>query len=703
MGGLSFLNGLFLAAAAAGLVPIIIHLIQRRRIQQVVFGSVRFLRKMSRRVVRRRRLTELILILLRVAALVILALAFARPFFWKTTQRLGSETVLGQEALLVLIDNSYSMRVGGRLDRAKKEALKVLDNLDPATVAGVGTFAGQFQLLSPVGGSPDEAARAVKDIQPTWGSTNLERALIAAQAELCREDRREEQIRIVLISDFQKIGWRQAATFRLGPDTQLDPVDVSGGSAGNVFVERVVVPRLIVAGGEKEVIRANVRNASDKPVRNAEVAFHVAGRAVQRQRVDIKPRSASSVHFGYTFANVGDTVGKITVAAADELQGDNTAYFCVNVTPRIRVLLVAAKPAGAGKSDYDDEFFLTKAMVPDKTSPLAVTSVRPQALVPSHLEGADVVLLANVSELAPATVKALEAFVAGGGGVGFFCGADCDADKFNASLKNLAPCTLWKHARAADAVEPVAISWVDYRHEIFQPFAGPRTGDFGTPLFFQYFLVRDSQMSKVHCRFNTGHPMLLERKIGKGKSVLVTTSTDMKWNTLPVKSIFPPLVHQIVKRLCAERVSGDRNVPVAEQVTHRLGEQAKDAELLTPDGAKRKLTVSKLSGDEENIVSFTPDRPGLYEIDYGTGKAAYTANMDAREPDLAHLDMQLWQAKVKPLPGERVQGSGGAALLAQSTARERAEGQQRLWAYLIALVLLALALEMIVAARSGSG
>ena len=186
---------------------------------------------------------------------------------------------------------------------------------------------------------------------------------------------------------------------------------------------------------------------------------------------------------------MGDTVGKITVAADDELQDDNTAHFCVNVTPRIRVLLVTAKPAGAGKSDYGDEFFLTKAMVPDKSSPLAVTSVSPQAFAPSHLESADVALLANVSELAPATLKALAAFVAGGGGVGFFCGAGCDPDKFNASLKDLAPCTLWKYARAKDAVEPVAISWVDYRHEIFQPFAGPRTGDFGTPLFFQYFLV----------------------------------------------------------------------------------------------------------------------------------------------------------------------------------------------------------------------
>ena len=701
MGGLSFLNGLFLAAAAAAVVPIIIHLIQRRRIQQVVFGSVRFLRKMSRRVVRRRRLTELILILLRVAALALLAVAFARPFLWKPTQRLGSETAVGEEALLVLIDNSYSMRMGGRLARAKKQALKVLADLDPATVAGVGTFSGQFQLLSPVGAAPDQAVTAVKDIQPTWGASDLERALIAAQAELFREDRREEKFRIVLISDFQKIGWRPSAKFRLGPDTVLEPVDVGGTFAGNVFIERVSVPRLVVAGGEKEVIRASVQNASNKAVRNAEVVFHVAGKVVHKQRVDIKPRSVSPVHFRHTFGDMGDTVGKITVAAADDLQADNTAYFCVHVTPRIRVLLVCGKPAR--KLDYDDEFFLTRAMVPDKASPLAVTAVSPQALGPAHLKDADVVLLANVSELAPPAVKALEEFVNGGGGVGFFCGAGCDPAKFNASLKGVAPCTLWKWARPPEAVEPVGISWVDYRHEIFEPFAGPRTGDFGTPLFFQYFLVRDSQAAKVHCRFSTGHPMLLEKKIGKGKSVLITSSADMRWNTLPVKSIFPPLVHEIVKRLCAERVAGERNVAVAKQLTHGLGPQVKQAELRTPDGAKRKLTVSKLSGGEENIVSFTPDRPGVYEIDYGTGKASYAANLDGREPDLVHLDMELWLTKVKPLPGQRVQGSGGVALLAQSTARERAEGQQRLWVYLIGLVLLALGLEMIVAARSGAG
>ena len=81
MGSADVINQWFLAGTAMALVPIIIHLVQRRRIRKVVFSSVRFLRTMSRRVVRRRRLTELLLILLRTLALAALALAFARPFF----------------------------------------------------------------------------------------------------------------------------------------------------------------------------------------------------------------------------------------------------------------------------------------------------------------------------------------------------------------------------------------------------------------------------------------------------------------------------------------------------------------------------------------------------------------------------------------------------------------------------------------------
>jgi hypothetical protein len=431
---------------------------------------------------------------------------------------------------------------------------------------------------------------------------------------------------------------------------------------------------------------------------NVQVVFEMAGRTV-RKRADIKPRSVAPVDFSHTFGKVEDVAGKVTVAADDALPADNTAHFAVHVTPRIRVLLVCGKPRI--KSDYDDEFFLTRAMVPEKDGSLEVKPIPPQALRPSHLDGADVVLLANVPELPGPTVKALKDFVTAGGGVGFFCGANCDPKKFNASLAELTPCTLWKRAREPDA-DPVVISWVNRRHEIFEPFAGPRTGDFGTAPFFQYFLVLDAYGAKVLSRFSSGHQALLEKDIGKGKSVLVTSSADMRWNRLPRKSIFPPLVHQIVKRLCAERVASERNVLVDKQLTHHVGNEVKKAELVSPDGSKRELTISKVSDGQERIVSFTPDRPGVYEIDCGTAKPKYAAGLDGREPDLTHLDMQLWLAKVKPLPGERVQGSGGASLLARSTARERAEGQQRIWAYLIGLVLLALGLEMIVAARSGT-
>ena len=144
MSNLQFLNTAFVAAAALALVPVIIHLVQRRKVQRVVFGSVMFLRKMSQRVIRRRRLTELLLILLRAAALAILALAFARPLLWRPVQQSGASTALGEEAAVILIDNSYSVQAGGRFQKAKDKALDILKKSAPTARIGVASFSNQY-------------------------------------------------------------------------------------------------------------------------------------------------------------------------------------------------------------------------------------------------------------------------------------------------------------------------------------------------------------------------------------------------------------------------------------------------------------------------------------------------------------------------------------------------------------------------------
>ena len=112
MFGVSFLVPAFLVGGLAALVPVVLHLRRRERIPRLPFSDVRFLRGASVEQARRRRLREWLLLALRMLALLLLALAFARPFL--------SDTVSSsQAATVVLVDTSFSMSTPPQVARAE--------------------------------------------------------------------------------------------------------------------------------------------------------------------------------------------------------------------------------------------------------------------------------------------------------------------------------------------------------------------------------------------------------------------------------------------------------------------------------------------------------------------------------------------------------------------------------------------------------
>src|SRR5918996_1140853 len=113
MFGLSFLSPLFLIGAAAAAIPIALHLFFRRTDPVIDFAAMRYLRPAPVEHSRRRRLRELLLLALRVAALCLLAMAFARPYLSQ------SAAALSAPILVVLVDTSVSMTAPGQFERAK--------------------------------------------------------------------------------------------------------------------------------------------------------------------------------------------------------------------------------------------------------------------------------------------------------------------------------------------------------------------------------------------------------------------------------------------------------------------------------------------------------------------------------------------------------------------------------------------------------
>ena len=772
---MDFLNGLFLAGAATALVPIVIHLVQRRRVQQVVFGSLRLLRKTPHRLIRRRRFEEILLVLLRALVLVILAAAFARPFFDRPQkQRVSGKALVGEEAVLMLIDNSYSMRVDGRLDRAKAKALEFLREVNPATKVGVAAYSSRLDELCPIGSKVARAEQAIRGIKQSWRGTRLAPALKQADRILTRADRREAYRRIALIGDFQASSWEHRGDWKLTPGVELSCHDV-GASApaspgraiaaakSNVFVERVAVPRLVVAGGFVEVISANIRNLTDQPLIDALVTFRVDGKKKATRTVNVRPGAEVSVRFPHKFVQPGDVTGSIAVDAHDDLPEDNVAHFCVHAMPRVHVLLVNADRSE--EMALNDGLFLKTAMAPDANgvvSPFEVREVAPEQMKPADLDGVDVVLLLNVSRLpAPMTRippdktgesdapfhSPLGRFLADGGGVGFVCGSKVAPDAFNRTFDGLAPCKLSRLARqASDA--PLVINQLDLRHEIFTEFARPHSGDFSLAEFRQYFLVTDSLGARVPARFSNAdaHPALLERvfdspgleageavppadpnapakvrkpaepAIGrpKGKSILFVSSMDLQWNNLCLKSVFVPFVHQLTKRLCARRMGSVRNFVVGDDVNYHVPKRAKGIKLRRqvgpPDKAEwgKPVALEAHAVGPASVVSFCPEEPGTYELTYEgaaagqASRARFAVCLDAREPDLRPLDARLLRTTVQKGPAlEDKPVVGSVSVATKASARERMESRQKVWRVLLFVVLAALAIEMLLAGRIG--
>jgi len=701
------INPAFVAASAVALVPIILHLVQRRRRRRVVFGSVRFLRKMSQRSVRRRRLTELILILLRAAALLVLALGFARLFHYARGPRAFGGGGDAEGAMLVLVDNSYSMTRGDRLERAKAEAAKVVKAAGLLTRVAVAEFSGAIAESVDFDATRPEALDRIDAIKPSYRPTRLGAVLQRAGEILA--GRPEPVRRIVLISDLQQSCWEQGRDSRLPPGVELDPRPIAAaGESANVFVDGVEAPSLAVAGGFREPISARIANRTDQPVTDADVTLTVDGKKVETRQVTIQPRSDALVRFPLTFGAAGEVTGTIAVTFDDAMPADNQGCFAVPVAPKARVLLVNGDPDP--RRVRNDAFFLTTALAPDtpgRPSPFAVRQVAPDKLTAKDIRESEAVLLANVDTIPAPAVEALREFLYTGGGAAFLPGAKTDPDRFNKTFRvapePIAPCQLWKQA-LADGDEPAIITWTDLQHDIFLPFAGPRNGDLAVAGFRQYFLVNDSQTARVLARFGSGHPALLEKLCSRdgaaaaGRSILMTSSADLEWNDLCLKGVFVPFVHQLCRRLCAERSGGwARELVVGDEAVVPLGGRAEDVRVTGPDGKEVAAAVSDDGG-----VRFRPETPGIYTLAHADGQARFAANLAPGEADLAEMDVKVLTTAVRPAPSASGRATGGVTVVSARTAEERVEQSQHIWIYLIAAALALLGIEMLLGARAAA-
>jgi len=644
-----------LLGAAAAAIPLILHLLYRKRAPKVPFSTVRFLILSVRRTAHRRRIQELLLLLLRAAALFLLAFGLAG--FRLRGGGGGSGTVA------IVLDNSYSMGtlVEGvpRYATAKQLAQEIVRSLGSGSSVALffthgrppsareGSIAGTLttnreQVLAEIVSS---------EVSPADGSVTG----TLLQAETLLREAGSANRAIYVITDLQQNSWgdiSRSNSEQTGVSIPVVLVDCGSSGYRNLAITKVEVRGKGLATGVPLTIDATVLNCSSQPQRDVQVLLRIGAEQREVRTVDIAAGATAAVSFTTTFSQAGAHTGAVMLNVQDSLPLDNLRYFAVNLSEQIDVLLVKSKTAPVRA--LDPTFYVVCALDPSQAGVADVRSViKPRELLTEELPGVDLRRYAVLFLLDPASTStenlaALRDYVSGGGHLVLFPGDAIDTAAWNNLTMSdgspLLPAEIAESPEAApEREEAVSLTDLDFTHPILAGFRTLPRAAFEEVRARRWRVLkpRPAASAVVLMRLRTGAPLLVEGKAGAGKVLLFAVPPTAEWTNLPVRRLFLPLLHEMVYHLAGATDQVLSYLPGAP-VNLRLEPGIREVELRY--GAERV----RIAPDQLHRYTFAP---GVYEwqVPGGTSQSgAFAVNPVPQESDLTRLDPAKAVAMLSP-------------------------------------------------------
>ncbi|MEX0652659.1 MAG: BatA domain-containing protein [Phycisphaeraceae bacterium] len=706
---MTFLNPLFLLGVLGVSVPIVVHLLNRFRPRRLEWGAMELLRRAIVTRARQVKLEDLLLLLLRCLAIALLALAMARPTLSGSAGRmLGADHV----GAVIAIDGSMSMEhqpgVHSRQDRAIESVHEILDNLEPGSPLSLVMLGEQPEVLHHGRYDPELVATILEELEPRPERLNVARSLeaMAEQLELLEAGALE----CYLVTDLQAVHWAEPSAVVERHLTALsDRAGLMLVPVGDDRHENLAIESLVLEGGALRVgatarYRATVRNTGAQPRHDVTVQLLHDERPSDVVSLDsIEPGATGQVSFALPFERAG--IHRLSARLErDELQVDNIRYAVAEVRERVRVLVASGRPASHWSEDAAG--FVMRGIQPRADLPgqesLEVQWVDWMDLPVQPLSEYDVVVLADVPDVAEAQVDGLRRFVKAGGGLVLVAGSQIEPALFNARLASgdasLSPARLSEWRDVGEATEGgVPLRVADGSHPLARPATLLSTDLLDEARLRQYFTSTPLADSQVVLRVadEDDSPLLIERRLGQGRVLLWTTGAQRTAGDLVIHPVWPMVWQLSMTTLTQAEVPAS---VVGQPLTVTLAgtDDVRQMHFAGPHGQSASLTPLD-RGDHQVATLPRSNWPGFYEaqVDGEGGETWVRAvNVDTVESNVRAMERAGLAAAWPTFPGTIV--DEGASL---TEAIRRMRVGFELWRILLGLALAVLAVEAFLARR----
>lgn len=680
---MSFINSFFLFALGAAALPVLFHLVRKMKAKKVAFSSLMFLKATPKELVRKRRLKDILLMAIRAGIFALLAFAFARPFI--PEERIPFISQEQTQSVVFLIDASYSMQMDDAFEQARQAALDRITTAGPEDEFAVVAFSNEATQLTPLSSDREIHTSVLRNtLQVSNRTTDFYKPLRLAE-EILQDARNEEKV-VVLLSDLQRNGWTGALeNWKLPPAVVFDPVKLATrhDEADNGYFEAFNLSQKRT--GPQVALRYDARVGSAGALRDREkpVTLLVDGEGAERQ--DAPPVASAQVTFQQIAGREGAFQGSLGLEA-DALEVDNVHYFSYGVAGRPSLLVVDDAPRGRER----DAFFLERAFDLREAALYDFTVGGRDRLTRSGLRSHAVVFLANLPSLTNSQLDAVTGYVEDGGSVVLSFGPRSDLAALGGNLRALGLGAVRDRitARSVQAQDAI-IGEVDLRHPIFSVFSASGTGAILRPTFRQYVQLEPDTAAVVVASYDTGDPFLLERRLGQGKVLAYTSTFNTNWTDFPINEMYLPFVYELAKY--GVRSNERRQAFTVGEVVAWDARPGEEWEVQAPGERLFKVPVD----DFGKAFFRETEVPGNYVAARGREQYFFSVNVDPRESALETRDQDETYAAIIG-PSENVATTPEQAAL---MIVEDEEKQQKLWRYLLLLVLGLFALETFLANR----
>ncbi|MCX7798128.1 MAG: BatA and WFA domain-containing protein [Melioribacter sp.] len=603
---MTFLNPAILFGLFAASIPIILHFFNLRKLKKIEFSTLQFLKELQKSKIRRIKIKQWLLLLLRVLIIVFLVFAFARP-----TIKVISFSADSKTTAVFIIDNTFSMSVvtssGSYLSRSKQIAKNLVGNFNVNDEIAVLPLVVNDNYELKAYSNFEDVKKIIDEIEISYQTKTINEALFKAANFVYQSKNFNKEIYI--FTDLQKgrIYNNKGELInlsRLLKDVRLYLIDIHSKEITNIGIEDFKVNNQIFEKNKTVSFSVEVKNYSNVNVENKLISLFVNERKTAQQSISLNPHELKTLSLETTLSDTG-LITTYVELEDDGINYDNIRYTAFYIPSVVRILILA--------DNLIDTKYVKLALLNSGIEMFRITEKDLSYYSSISLDNYDVVIVIGADKINEP--EKLKRYVINGGGVVLFPGSKSSLS----SLQNL--------SRVLEIDGPQSFSgkqnsneffnqfsFVDLKHPLFEDlFEEINKTKIESPEIYYYLKNKPSHNSRTIISLYDNSAFLSEYKLDKGKVLFFNVAPVLDWSNFPLKSLFAPIVNKIVFYLSSKTKSQNKLYAGDQLVVNLQSAKTNLIKIVNPDNSETIVNTDSLIN--KNFLNYTRTHViGIYKF-----------------------------------------------------------------------------------------